>query len=838
MIKIAFCKGTSADIQLTPYEYPTFKDFSSVFTYPQEGEKGQVGYFIRGGDIELHPSYSTFSGIFHTNIYPRCDQALKAASVLVIDADRGEAIGTPAPHLNQISEALTLLGYQHFGYTTSSSTQDYPKCRVVIPCDMAHKEQLPVTLQTLKHELATCGCRPCAGGSEEYTWSVPWFLPTAVPGYLHVYSPGRKFPASIPDSSSVTHVPMHIPKGDSHTFVELIATIRIGNKDTGTWNAIRDVVCYAVHEGWKRGTILGILKGIMDRPDYPHANYINDLERLVDHSYKKITTDWSAPVPLPEVYLPTEGAPIFPKEMVPESMRQAAVALSSYNLMEEDDIYINLIAATCNSINRKAIIQEGSEALTDYFALGIINIATTGAFKSGVYSQTMTGFDNGEAMAKARHSKTHKIAGSKLIQLNQLKKSTLKADNSKQDKTVAEICSSDTDSLIIDIEDKIEHYKSVRIPVTVADDITQEKAIEHCYLCGGVISYNSAEGQSFFNNLGDAYGNGGGSKTDFVIRGITVDGYNYKRKSKEGVNDISFRPLANINIYTQPDVYYDFISNKKVYSTGLQARLIPNHWAYVEKKKTITNGTLDLQAMSAFTDITCALSSFRPTNEQFVKEYFIEKEPDRVLVQPVTCIKANPELLTTYIDHFNSVRATWQRGGIYEGMGDSLNKSVSVGFIMAGCVFAYEHYDIFYTTQVHYQDTVFLNRARAFTKYIMECKVFAENVKDGQRRLTLAEKLLASMRKSKDITVYYNGIPDATYRNKMKSYGGNSNNADIMEDFRDAVDLLIAHNYLKVTSVGSEDTAKGTYHYVLNTHVKSVRRDKVAVSEVELRVNS
>ncbi len=174
-ITIGKAKGNQRNICLTKESYENFKEFSKTLSICTAGCK-HSSYFIRGGKIKKYKKYVTRAGFEYRDIYPRINEALKSACLLVIDGDK-DRFGGGAPKLKDVHEKLVEFKINHCGYTTHSHSEKQNKWRVCIPCELLDKTFLEPTITELICRLNKHHC-DAELNTEMKRWTSAWFYPT------------------------------------------------------------------------------------------------------------------------------------------------------------------------------------------------------------------------------------------------------------------------------------------------------------------------------------------------------------------------------------------------------------------------------------------------------------------------------------------------------------------------------------------------------------------------------------------------------------------------------------------------------------------------------------
>jgi len=167
-MRIAMAKGNIKNVKLSVGKM-SFREFSAFCSACQPGGKHE-SYFLRGVP-EHEEKYVTRSGKDLGAGLFRHDSSLLTSDFLVIDADNSEC--TP----KECHDALVFMDYIHFIYTSHSHSEGSNNFRVVIPCDVDAKANMPDTAKSIISDLTKAGVSIKYTG-EMGTWSQAWFLPT------------------------------------------------------------------------------------------------------------------------------------------------------------------------------------------------------------------------------------------------------------------------------------------------------------------------------------------------------------------------------------------------------------------------------------------------------------------------------------------------------------------------------------------------------------------------------------------------------------------------------------------------------------------------------------
>jgi hypothetical protein len=542
-----------------------------------------------------------------------------------------------------------------------------------------------------------------------------------------------------------------------------------------------------------------LLRALMkdyDMSDPRQKENASQVDKLVDSMAMKAAntmTDWEDPIRIPsdtDLYKPIP----FPKEHLPESIRDCAQAIATFCLMEEDDILPILIVVICMSINRKAIIQAGVTNLEMFFCMSLFAIAKSGRFKSTVFDLALKGFRDGDRVLVEAYKQeaTFKALAIKRLEKEINKEAKGRDRDNQEGISLTDILGelSTKNELIADYDRR----RMERVPGAMIDDVTQERSIVKCYMAGGATNFVAEEGQGIITSWSDKY-NKGKSSTDFALRGMSCSEYRYDRKSAD---EIVFRPVISSIIFVQPDVYEtQFLNNPDIYSSGMAARVIPIYWNdpdYSTTGKTRDNVELDTSKMSTFNSIIKQFASFDVDSVEH--KYPTDEPASPNLILPVTKIAVTPEQTDRYIDIFNNVWHRYAEGNDLYGKNELLNKCVTLGYIMAGSIYAYEHHIDFFTNKLHRPGAVYSNCVKSFVEYLIQKKKQEFEVKQKAEVLQAARKLLKTVLNSKD-SIYVDGIEDYKFRNRLKSHGADSTNERKAEIFDEVCVLLHDLNYFR-----------------------------------------
>ena len=549
-------------------------------------------------------------------------------------------------------------------------------------------------------------------------------------------------------------------------------------------------------KGLPQGSVVQMLEYICkdyDMSDSRQSENYNVIEKVVSTIVKKhqlsAITDWSPILQLPAICAKKAIHP-FPKAYVSDSLLSAATAIATFNMCSVDDALMVLIGAISACINRKAQIEVGTDDIVTYFHLAMLFIADSGTFKSTIYKQSTQGLVKGEAEAFKAYKKQKYKVDAELTFLTREQTSLTKAPTKNSPEVTLKECLNSVNR-VAEIQKEIDERKQLRSPQTMVDDVTQEKAAEVCYAAGGRLSVFAPEAQSFIANNSDQYGKGT-AKTDLIVRGFSHDTYDYKRKGNEV--DVKMAVVANACIWGQLDIIWPFLQDKRVCSSGLYARLIAIMLQTEKAVKTKETLKLDKEKVQEFTDRTAHLARYMPENSEFV--YQIEEDPDPILMQPVTCIKAY-HVEQRYINMFNELFASFEPGGDNEGKRGEFNKVLTTAYTIASCLYAYDNYSTFFINKEHEQDSNFIDAVYEIMKYLIALRKSVVESREEQATLDRAKDILSFLKKSSILAEFKLGLPPAKFNNKLKTYGGNSSDVVEMETYTDALELLQDHNYIK-----------------------------------------
>ena len=304
------------------------------------------------------------------------------------------------------------------------------------------------------------------------------------------------------------------------------------------------------------------------------------------------------------------------------------------------------------------------------------------------------------------------------------------------------------------------------------------------------------------------------AKTDIVIRILTGDSYSKDRKGDD--TEVKMNAVGNVNVWVQNDIYYDFVTDPKVFSSGFSARIIPNPWRKLKKHKTKENLHFRQSEVQEFNDRIFHLSKYRPSNTEFV--YQIEDDPHPLMSQPVTCIKSFRDE-SVYMDLFNDLwNSIWDDKD--RNKQTKLNKVISNAYIIASCLYAYKNYDTFYLKKEHTTNRVFMNSVKGITKYLID-KIMSSHESEYEKKvLDLSRKIISFLEKSTNLSDFKMGLTTGKFDNKLKSYGGGSFDPKKSELYSDALVQLEEHNYIKCVP----DPSTGKLVVYVNTSVSGNKK--------------
>ncbi len=792
-MKIAYASGGNTNISLELKEL-SFKEFSLWFSEPQIGKKNTVGYFIRGGDMVKAKEYTTSGGTTYKNIYPRNNEYLKSADLLVLDIDKGST--TP----KEMYARLKKLGFACIIYTSPSHTKALPRYRVILRCKLPSLDYLHPSLSAFR-ELLKLDASPAAG--EEGSWSNAWYFPVQTEDYQMYYSNGKDVPAVKP--TDVTRkVQANKAKASSkkqagRSVQEQIQIISEGLPDTGVNQCIGDFAYGQIQDGVPAATVEAMLHGFTSWIGYPHSDYIKDIPRQVKCAVGKRTIDldsWPTPQPIPSgdsLYKEI----LFPLDYLPESMLRAAQEIADFNLMSVHDVAPAMLIATCMCINKRAMIQAGSKSLEVYFHLSGMFIADSGRFKSTVYNMALKGAQEGDAELSRISNTQKKIVQSQVRMLEStIKKFEAKAikGNGADPVSVDDIlrAAQENGKLFADLE----ILQNTRVPGYFIDDVTEERAIEKAFNAGGITNFVAEEGQGIIKSWTKRY-SGSANATDFALRGMSGSMYRNDRKGND--KPIEFRPVISCMIFVQPDIYESqFLANQDINSSGMRARILPIYWhkgLYGVAKKTTKNDVVDVSNMQTYWDVTKSLIMYDDQSSTF--HYETDDLASPQLIKPTTKICMTEGIREDCNELFNKYWYKYADGQENEGLQEVLNKTGTMAYIMAGCIYAYEHHETFFQTPKHTISRKMFNCISSFTEYLVQKKKSENNLKVHSVRVEGARKVLKSLTNNTNVASALEGMPMSHYHRAV-----NYNRATTDTDKVDAgLDLLIELDYVKIDGV-------------------------------------
>jgi len=258
-IQIAMARGSQMNIRVIA-EKMSFREFAEFCSKPQKGEKHEA-YFLRGVP-EVEESYQSGSGKMYYDGRFRHDSSINCADFLIIDADHSD---------NSPSECHAILRSNdivHFIYTTHSHTAEKNNFRVVIPCHVSCKANMPETAKKII-ELFDGGIKYV---KEMGTWSQAWFLPTRdnpEDGLFehYYYSKGEVYEEVVgrdETSSDSTHnTDSSDTSGvtDHNSIDNVIETMR--EYKEGTHHAMRTYSYGMIQDGVPAKTVIETMRSIM-----------------------------------------------------------------------------------------------------------------------------------------------------------------------------------------------------------------------------------------------------------------------------------------------------------------------------------------------------------------------------------------------------------------------------------------------------------------------------------------------------------------------------------------------------------------------------------------------
>lgn len=796
--------------RLTEYNVDSFKDLYETFiAEPLKGEKG--GHYITtASKIEITKATDNPKDFRNTDHFRRNNLTHMASWGVFIDGDKSESSEDTCIDLELVHKALKKHNYNHFIYTTSSYIPNEKiRWRLAVSCPIKsdpfsiHKNVVSSIYKLLKNN----GCEDLKTSTESFTLSQMWFLPAVKdPGispYLsYSYFAGIDYP--IPASEGINiagesaisqRSNTNDPNSNSNTQLDLAMNIALGQSPLHS--SISDWIWGSAKDGRGRSAMIADLTAMTIGWKSPevtetHLKYRDEIPRWVDAGLAKVAAEaqereLSRPKPLPDPEEMLSYVP-FPTEILPPSFLKAAGEIAKFNLCAVDDIVPGMLSVITMAISRKARIYLGSSSLPSFFHLGIINVAESGRFKSTIYDQQIEGIKQAELEMIKTFNKGEAVIKLKERALEKSMKDMEKT--ASEGKDAGEIMRKA--NLAGPLAEKLNEIKSRRRPGFFVDDVTVERAIEKAFLSGGSIHYFADEGQSLFASMSGKY-NSNKATTDFLIRSLTGSTYNYDRKSSEMMY---FRPVSSMNVSVQPDVYRNqFLFNSEIRSSGLAARLLIVDWRkpeYENTAKTCENDSLDEDAMQEYWDVTKNLAIFDERNVPWWNEVEMDDSHNLQMVRPVTEITIPTEFKENCNELFNKYWKQYGKGGKLEGKQESLNKCLSISYIMSGALLAYENYNSFYTTRSWAIDHEFIKRTELIMEYLIQKKSSEHNAQVSAIKVKGALFVLKRLTSNANIKNSLEGIAPSVFH-RMLNYNRSPNQEMIDEGERMLCDL----GYLK-----------------------------------------
>jgi len=760
-MKIAFAKGDIFDTTMHPMEL-TFRELAQLCKTPKSGKKGTAGYFIRGGEMTL-----TNPGVLSEH-YHRNDSSLVSGELLIIDADKSET-SDKAPHLFDIHDALKSLKINHFGYTSSSHTKEMPKCRVVIPCHMPSKEYLIPTLAKLQTMLDEQNCQPRAGGSEDYTWSVPWFFATEhdKPHFVEYYS-GSAFQPVTPGTYEAESACMR--GGQRHPG----SGMTMADARELLWNG-KSGFHIALHcAAWYFQKTLGPSQAIAElqyltrnqaaNPARPKVvEYIKDIPRMVNTSANK--TDGAMPFPNPSYY----SASTFPKDILPKDFYDMAAQIKDFVGVSFEFPAVFSLGMISLASGRRVVIEEipgiEGDGLSYHNALWVIVVLPSGERKSPVVKILQKPIKEAEAELIKIHTTKQRLNKVNLMAMDIAVKNAeaVVKKNSSPTSLVGR-------NQLADLyEQQEELMKALWQPQVFTTDATEEAVKKLADRNDGVVGIVSAEGSSALKNITNQYGDD--PKASTLLAMYSGDDV---RINRAGYDEpiLLDDPVLNMCNTVQPQVYANFISSEGLRDMGVPARVFA-----VMPERMI--GKRTKSALLKKYD-----HKHQESYNSLIKDLMLGTEEIR-------CVMSN-DANKIYEDFYDEIELSMAPGADNHKYADVINKLPSEMLKYAANIQMTYTPSIAKTGGILELSASTVLKAIRLARYILETKIYSDEQSHHDMLIEKAISFIESVRKSKSGGAH-KMLKDGRFnRGHLSRQGG----ATYREDMEDITEVLVDYNWL------------------------------------------
>jgi len=668
--------------------------------------------------MKLYAEYKTSGGVPYQNIYPRLDEALNTAEVLVLDIDKN---GMEPEETHKLLEHLNL---NHFIYSSASDRPEDRRYRVVIPCFMQEKAQLAPSIVALRAKLLEHGFHGEAGGSEETNWAIPWYMPTVTesgaPFTFLSYMEGEDYIAEDRTVSTNTVAPAE----PSNTVPNKISLDTMFTGGAGYFAATRSYAYFLAHTGGVSYTQASYIMDAITRNQRENPargeilDRIKDIPRLLRSAFNTTSQDWADPTPLPLDMVTTVPRPNFPIECLPKTLRDGAEAIADFTETKIEFAACAAVGMVSAALNAKVMIHE----LKDHAypsAMGMVLLMDTSARKSPVFSRLKQPFKRAEEYLRKLH-------GEKTV----LNEARFKEAEKKLKGLVEEIEEEGGEANYMKQHKLVQSLKPKTTPQLYVDDVTDEELKSIGYRQCGSMAVLTDECISVFDNIMGQYSKN--VKLGAYLHGFVYGEVRVNRKNPDSPA-ISYNLNLNMVSATQPYVWGKFIGNRDIIKTGIASRFLPVYVSSnISNRKPDRNRELDVKKMKAYDDLVFKLAVERP-NATY--------GGNTLTVKPGTHVYLDDNAGKLWEEFAGYVNKGIDEGGDLYQYRDVLGKIVStsatIGNVFLACTFP----DMLKETTAFIDEDIYRD-AIIFTKFLMGQIKSTDNVSSSNAVLFTARRLV------------------------------------------------------------------------------------------------
>jgi len=224
------------------------------------------------------------------------------------------------------------------------------------------------------------------------------------------------------------------------------------------------------------------------------------------------------------------------------------------------------------------------------------------------------------------------------------------------------------------------------------------------------------------------------------------------------------------------------------------ARLLPVYWndATYGVSKGRENRTINERELKDCWNTTRSLIKFNDQSVRFHHEIDDMCAPH--MVQPCTKIVVPDSVADDCDGLFNRYWNSLDKGGENEGLSVVLNKTLTMAYVMAGTLYAYENVRDFFVHPQHDMDTKFVNCTRLLQEYLMDKKKSEHKLKDHAIRVTGAQKIIKGLMSDANLEASLAGLTIAGLH-RIVNYTRASTDTDMIDA---GLDLLLSLNILRM----------------------------------------